>query len=196
VADPRGLRAGSFVPSLLERRRRIDEALVAVVMEAYLHGISTCEVDDPVRAPGADTGIGKSAVSRTCADLDAEVSSFRDRSLADQALPYVFLDAAYCTARVNPPAPGRCTRSLRRPCTAQRGEGAVRLPGIAGMCPCCRVETESSVTVVCVWRMSVLCSAPPSLQKCSSCGCAPAWRRSGPAPGLVGQAKPTSSATI
>jgi hypothetical protein len=49
------LRAGSFVPSLLERRRRIDQALFAVVMEAYLHGVSTRKVDDLVRALGADT---------------------------------------------------------------------------------------------------------------------------------------------
>jgi putative transposase len=98
---PQGLRAGSFFPSLLERRRRIGHALFAVVMEACLHGVSTREVDDLVKALGADTGISKSEVSRICADLDAEVSSFRDRSLADQALPYVFLDATYCTARVN-----------------------------------------------------------------------------------------------
>jgi len=46
------LRAGSFFPSLLERRRRIDQALFAVVMEAYLHGVSTRKVDDLVRALG------------------------------------------------------------------------------------------------------------------------------------------------
>jgi transposase-like protein len=95
------LRTGSFFPSLLERRRRIDQALFAVVMEAYLHGVSTRKVDDLVRALGADTGISKSEVSRICADLDAEVSSFRDRSLAETAYPYVFLDATYCKARVN-----------------------------------------------------------------------------------------------
>jgi len=95
------LRAGSFFPSLLERRRRIDQALFAVVMEAYLHGVSTRKVDDLVRALGADTGISKSEVSRICADLDAEVSAFADRSLAEQAFPYVFLDATYCKARVN-----------------------------------------------------------------------------------------------
>ena len=44
------LRAGSFFPSLLERRRRVDQALFAVVMEAYLHGVSTRKVDDLVRA--------------------------------------------------------------------------------------------------------------------------------------------------
>ena len=53
------LRAGSFFPSLLERRRRIDQALFAVVMEAYLHGVSTRKVDDLVKALGADTGIWK-----------------------------------------------------------------------------------------------------------------------------------------
>src|SRR3712207_5821724 len=95
------LRAGSFFPSLLERRRRIDQALFAVVMEAYLHGVSTRKVDDLVRALGADTGISKSEVSPICADLDAEVAAFRDRSLADTAYPYVFLDATYCKARVD-----------------------------------------------------------------------------------------------
>jgi putative transposase len=95
------LRAGSFFPSLLERRRRIDQALFAVVMEAYLHGVSTRKVDDLVKALGADTGISRSEVSRICADLDEEVAAFRDRSLAEQAFPYVFLDATYCKARVN-----------------------------------------------------------------------------------------------
>ena len=67
------LRTGSFFPSLLERRRRVDQALFAVVMEAYLHGVSTRMVDDLVKALGADTGISKPEVSRICADLDAEV---------------------------------------------------------------------------------------------------------------------------
>jgi hypothetical protein len=49
------MRAGSFFPSLLERRRPIDQALFAVVMEAYLHGVSTRKVNDLVRALGADT---------------------------------------------------------------------------------------------------------------------------------------------
>ncbi|MBW0126815.1 IS256 family transposase [Pseudonocardia oceani] len=95
------LRTGSFFPSLLERRRRVDQALFAVVMEAYLHGVSTRKVDDLVKALGADTGISKSEVSRICADLDVEVGTFRDRSLAEQQFPYVFLDATYCKARVN-----------------------------------------------------------------------------------------------
>jgi putative transposase len=53
------LRTGSLLPSLLERRRRVDQALFAVVMEAYLHGVSTHKVDDLVKALGADTGISR-----------------------------------------------------------------------------------------------------------------------------------------
>ena len=95
------LRQGSFFPSLLERRRRVDQALFAVVMEAYLHGVSTRKVDDLVKALGADTGISKSEVSRICADLDEHVAVFRDRPLTATGYPYVFLDATYCKARVN-----------------------------------------------------------------------------------------------
>jgi len=94
------LRQGSFFPALLERRRRVDQALFAVVMEAYVHGVSTRKVDDLVKALGADTGISKSEVSRICAGLDAEVAEFRDRTLASQDFPYVFLDATYCKAPV------------------------------------------------------------------------------------------------
>ncbi len=79
--------AGSFLPFLLKRRRRIDQALFAVVMKAYLHGVSTRKVGDLVRALGADSGISTSEVSRICADLDAEVAAFRDRSLAETTFP-------------------------------------------------------------------------------------------------------------
>src|SRR4051795_1713252 len=95
------LRSGSFFPVLLERRRRVDQALFAVVMEAYLHGVSTRKVDDLVKALGIDSGISKSEVSRICADLDVEVGAFRDRTLSEVTYPYVFLDATYCKARVN-----------------------------------------------------------------------------------------------
>jgi putative transposase len=104
------LRAGSFFPSLLERRRRIDQALFAVVMEAYVTGTSTRKVDNLVIAMGADTGISKSEVSRICADLDVEVAAFRDRSLADVEFPYVFLDATFCKARVGGDRRGRGSR--------------------------------------------------------------------------------------
>lgn len=51
------LRTGSLFPSLLERRRRIDQALYVVIVEAYVHGVSTRSVDDLVKALGADSGI-------------------------------------------------------------------------------------------------------------------------------------------
>jgi len=95
------VRTGSFFPSLLERRRRIDQALYAVIMEAYVQGVSTRSVDDLVRALGGDTGISKSEVSRICGDLDAELSVFRTRPLDHTRFPYVYLDATYCKARVN-----------------------------------------------------------------------------------------------
>jgi putative transposase len=95
------LREGSFFPALLEPRRRIDRALLAVVMEAYVHGTSTRKVDDLVKALGVDSGISKSEVSRICAELDAEVARFRSRSLGHIAFPYLFLDATYLKARVD-----------------------------------------------------------------------------------------------
>ncbi len=87
------LREGSFLPSLLEPRRRIDQALWAVVMEAYVHGVSTRKVDDLVRALGIDAGISKSEVSRICAGLDSVVAAFRERRLDHTRFPYIFLDA-------------------------------------------------------------------------------------------------------
>lgn len=91
-------REGSFLPILLEPRRRIDRALWAVVMEAYVHGVSTRKVDDLVRALGIDAGISKSEVSRICAELDTVVAAFRERRLDHVAFPYVFLDATYVKA--------------------------------------------------------------------------------------------------
>lgn len=92
------LREGSFLPSLLEPRRRIDRALWAVVMEAYVHGVSTRKVDDLVQALGIESGISKSEVSRICAELDRVVATFRERRLDHVRFPYVFLDATYVKA--------------------------------------------------------------------------------------------------
>ena len=94
------LRSGSFFPSLLERRRRIDQALHAVIMEAYVHGVSTRNVDDLVAALGVDSGISKSQVSRICAGLDVEIARFRERTLTHTTFPYIFLDATYCKVRI------------------------------------------------------------------------------------------------
>lgn len=97
VALPK-LRQGSFFPSILEPRRRIDQALYAVVMEAYVHGVSTRSVDDLVVALGG-TGISKSEVSRICAGLDEAVGAFRTRRLDHARFPYVYLDATYLHVR-------------------------------------------------------------------------------------------------
>ena len=94
------LRKGSFFPSVLERRRRIDQALYAVVMEAYVHGVSTRKVDDLVAALGVDAGISKSEVSRICAGLDEEMNEFRSRPLSHLAFAYLLCDATYVKARV------------------------------------------------------------------------------------------------
>ncbi len=81
------LRSGSFFPVLLERRRRIDKALHAVIMEAYVHGVSTRSVDDLVKALGVDTGISTSEVSRICGELDVDIKKFRERSLSHTIFP-------------------------------------------------------------------------------------------------------------
>lgn len=91
------LRQGSYFPSLLEPRRRAERALLNVVQQAYVTGVSTRRVDQVVQALGLD-GIDKSAVSRACQELDAEVSAFRQRPLT-AAYPYVWLDALYLKVR-------------------------------------------------------------------------------------------------
>jgi putative transposase len=96
------LREGSFFPALLSPRRRIDQALWAVIMEAYVHGVSTRKVDDLVTALGIEAGVSKSEVSRICGDLDAVVGSFRERPLDHVRFPYVFLDATYVKAHQGP----------------------------------------------------------------------------------------------
>jgi putative transposase len=93
------LRKGSFFPVILEPRRRIDQALYAVVMEAYVNGVSTRAVDDLVTALGIDSGISKSEVSRICAGLDETVAAFRSRPLHHTMFPYLFLDATYLHVR-------------------------------------------------------------------------------------------------
>jgi putative transposase len=93
------LRQGAFFPVILEPRRRIDQALHAVVMEAYVHGVSTRSVDDLVAALGIDAGISKSQVSRICAGLDEAVGAFRTRTLGHTSFTYVYLDATYLHVR-------------------------------------------------------------------------------------------------
>jgi putative transposase len=95
------LRRGSFFPELLEPRRRIDKALWAVIMTAYITGTSTRKVDDLVKALGCDSGVSKSTVSRICAQIDADVAVLRTRRLDHQPFVYVWLDATYLHVREN-----------------------------------------------------------------------------------------------
>jgi transposase-like protein len=91
------VRDGRFFPSLLEPRKRAERALVAVVREAYVQGVSTRRVDDLVKALGLD-GISKSQVSALCQELDAEVERFRTRKL-EGPYPYCWLDATFLKVR-------------------------------------------------------------------------------------------------
>ena len=93
------LREGSFFPELLEPRRRIDKALWAVIMRAYITGTSTRKVDDLVKALGCDTGVSKSTVSRICKLIDQDVAVLRQRRLDHLPFVYVWLDATYVHVR-------------------------------------------------------------------------------------------------
>ena len=86
------LREGSYFPSLLEPRRRSERALLAVIQQAYVEGVSTRRVDDLVKALGCE-GISKSQVSRICSELDGVVDSFLDRPLDGGPYRYLWLDA-------------------------------------------------------------------------------------------------------
>jgi len=96
LAIPR-LRLGSYFPSFLEPRRRAEQALLAVIQEAYVHGVSTRKVEDLVQALGIPT-LSKSEVSRVCQALDTQVEAFRSRPLT-LAYPYLWLDAKYVKVR-------------------------------------------------------------------------------------------------
>lgn len=91
------LRQGSYFPSILEPRRRAERALVSVIQEAYVKGVSTRKVDDLVQAMGLE-GVDKSMVSRLCQELDGLVEQFRTRPL-DGRWIYVWLDATYLKIR-------------------------------------------------------------------------------------------------
>jgi len=91
------LRKGSYFPGFLEPRRAAEKALVAVIQEAYVHGVSTRSVDDLVKAMGM-TGISKSQVSRLCADIDERVHAFLERPI-EGSWPYLWIDATYVKVR-------------------------------------------------------------------------------------------------
>jgi transposase-like protein len=91
------LRQGSYFPAFLEPRKTAERALVAVVQEAWIQGVSTRKVDDLVQAMGM-SGISKSQVSKLCQDIDARVNSFLSRRIEGE-WPYLWLDATYLKVR-------------------------------------------------------------------------------------------------
>ena len=91
------LRQGSYFPPFLEPRKTSEKALVAVIQEAWVGGVSTRRVDDLVQAMGL-AGISKSTVSKLCKDIDDRVNAFLDRPLAGE-WPYLWLDATYLKQR-------------------------------------------------------------------------------------------------
>ena len=91
------LRQGSYFPGFLEPRRTSEKALVAVIQEAWIGGVSTRRVDELVQAMGL-SGISKSTVSKLCKDIDERVGEFLNRPLNGE-WPYVWLDATYLKVR-------------------------------------------------------------------------------------------------
>ena len=119
------LRQGSYFPALLEPRRRAERALLAVVQQAYVEGVSTRRVDDLVRSLGCE-GISKSQVSRICSELDTVVTSFLGRPLDSGPYRYLWLDAL--TQRVR--EEGRIARVSVVVATAVNVEGKREVLGI------------------------------------------------------------------
>ncbi len=99
------LRRGSYFPTFLEPRKRSEQALVAVVQEAYVAGVSTRKVDQVVESLGLR--VSKSEVSRICEGLNEQVEAFRQRPLGGR-YPYLWLDAKVEKVRDGGRVVGKC----------------------------------------------------------------------------------------
>jgi putative transposase len=120
------LRRGTYSPEfLLQPRRRAEQALVAVICQAYVSGVSTRRVDDLVRALGIE-GMSKSEVSRVAAELDQVVAEFRERPLDSGPYRYVWIDAL--TQRVR--EGGRVVNASVVIATATNAEGKREIVGL------------------------------------------------------------------
>ena len=119
------LREGSYFPSLLKPRRRSERALLAVIQQAYVEGVSTRRVDDLVKALGCE-GISKSQVSRICSELDEVVEDFLGRPLDGGPYPYLWLDALTQKVRED----GRIVNVSVVVATAVSGEGKREIIGM------------------------------------------------------------------
>ena len=123
------LREGSYFPSLLEPRRRSERALLAVIQQAYVEGVSTRRVDDLVKALGCE-GISKSQVSRICQELDGVVESFLGRPLDGGSYPYLWLDALTQKVRERGGGAGRIVNVSVVVATAVNSEGKREIVGM------------------------------------------------------------------
>jgi transposase-like protein len=121
------LREGSFFPSLLEPRRRVDQALWAVISQAWVQGVSTRRVDQLVKALGNESGISRSQVSRICSQIDEYVGEFLSRDLGGAWYPYLWLDATYLDVRLG----GRVVSQAVVVATACSGRGSREILGMA-----------------------------------------------------------------
>jgi transposase-like protein len=120
------LRSGSYFPDwLLERRRRAERALISVVAECYVRGVSTRRVDGLVKTLGIE-GISKSQVSEMAKSLDCEVAAFRARPLDEGPYPYLWLDALAMKVREE----GRIVRVAVVVATAVSADGLREILGL------------------------------------------------------------------
>ncbi|MGH9300240.1 MAG: IS256 family transposase [Acidimicrobiales bacterium] len=94
---PKKRQGPAYFPSFLEPRRRSEQAIVAVVLEAYVNGVSTRKVDRLVEQLGI-AGMTKDRVSALCRALDEQVTIFRERPL-EGSYPYLWLDAKHVKVR-------------------------------------------------------------------------------------------------
>jgi len=129
------LRSGSFFPTILEPRRRIDQALYAVIMEAWVIGISTRKVDALVAAIGSQAGISRSEVSRICQGLSSQIQAFLERPLDGARTRTSTLTRPICTG-----GSARRCRSARVPLSWPWAS----MPTAAVSCLACRWVTAKA----------------------------------------------------
>ena len=126
VAVPK-LRSGTYFPEwLLERRKRAESALITVVADCYLAGVSTRRMDKLVKTLGINS-LSKSQVSRMAVDLDEHVEQFRHRPL-DEAGPFTFVSADALTMKVR--EGGRVINAVVLLATGVNGDGHREVLGI------------------------------------------------------------------
>lgn len=118
------LRQGSYFPPFLDARKTSEKALVAVIQEAWIGGVSTRRVDELVQAMGLG-GISKSTVSKLCKDIDDRVNAFLGRPLTGD-WPYLWLDATYLRQREG----GRIVSVAAIIAVAVDGEGKREIVGL------------------------------------------------------------------